>query len=96
MQKKSHARTTGDVHVVRAPRFLPSHHCALEDETGDGGYGGAIFAGYGSTMEFNRRTVWHDNEAASGGALYNLGEIALNSNGFIRGNKAVVRVRRST
>lgn len=65
----------------------------LEDESGEGGYGGVIFAGYGSTTEFKRRTVWHDNEAASGGALYNLGEVMLNSNGFIRGNKAVVRMK---
>lgn len=69
---------------------------ALEDEAGDGGYGGAIFAGYGSATEFKRRTIWHNNEAASGGALYNLGEVWLRSNGFIRGNKAVVRMKHPT
>eukprot|EP00752_Nemacystus_decipiens_P016203 g14490.t1 len=66
---------------------------ATEDDAGEGGYGGAIFAAYGSITEFKRRTIWHDNEAASGGALYNLGEVTLNSNGFIRGNKAVGSVK---
>lgn len=68
---------------------VPVCVCA-EDDNGTNGYGGAIFAAYGSKTEFNRRTIWHNNEAASGGALYNLGEVWLYSNGFIRGNKAVV------
>lgn len=46
---------------------------------------------FGATTEFLRRTIWHDNEAASGGALYNVGTVQLNSNGFFRGNKATVR-----
>lgn len=63
----------------------------VEDANGDGGFGGAIYAGYGSTTEFFRRTIWFYSEAASGGALYNLGEVMLYSNGFMRANKAVVR-----
>ncbi|CAN0400822.1 unnamed protein product [Ectocarpus sp. 12 AP-2014] len=66
---------------------------AAEDAIGDGGFGGAIYAGYGSTTEFFRRTIWFYSEAASGGALYNLGEVMLYSNGFIRGNKAVGSVK---
>ncbi|CAM9735166.1 unnamed protein product [Pylaiella littoralis] len=66
---------------------------ATEDVNGENGYGGAIYAAYGSKTEFNRRTIWHDNEAASGGALYNLGEVWLYSNGFIRGNKAVGSIK---
>eukprot|EP00903_Cladosiphon_okamuranus_P008818 g8445.t1 len=81
----------GSLFFKRRSSFMRS--VAAEDDAGEGGYGGAIFAGYGSTTEFKRRTIWHDNEAASGGALYNLGEVTLGSNGFIRGNKAVGSVR---
>lgn len=36
----------------------------------------------------------HLNEGASGGAIYNMGDIVLQSAGFIRGNQALVRTGR--
>ncbi|CAM9564397.1 unnamed protein product, partial [Hapterophycus canaliculatus] len=81
----------GDVHFGRRSSF--AFNTAIEDASGEGGYGGAIFGDYGSTTEFKRRTIWYDNEAASGGGLYNIGIVILNGNGFFRLNKATGSIR---
>ncbi|CAM9598159.1 unnamed protein product [Scytosiphon promiscuus] len=81
----------GSVFFGRRSSF--TFNMAGEDENGDGGYGGAMYADPYSSTKFKRRTIWHDNEAASGGALYNLGYVELYSNVFFRRNKATGSVR---
>lgn len=68
---------------------LISHLAENGDELG--GLGGALYAGSGSTTSFERRTIMNLNEGSNGGAMYNLGSITLESAGFLRGNKALVR-----
>ncbi|CAM9598207.1 unnamed protein product [Scytosiphon promiscuus] len=82
---------SGSVYFGRRSVF--TFNTAEEDANGDGGFGGAIYGDPGSRTEFDRRTIWYDNEAASGGALYNIGIVTLNSNGFFRLNKATGSVR---
>lgn len=80
--------------------FLSLPRASLEENADRlGGEGGALFTdinseSFSSTI-FRRRTVMHLNLASSGGAIYNGGDTRLESQGFFRGNEAVVKSQKS-
>ena len=60
---------------------------AAEKKEDEGGLGGAVYAAENAVVTISGTTAFSGNQAAQGGAVYNLGSVAM-SNGSVTGNIA--------